>query len=435
MSRARRPLAYGAGNLGVQLLAQTFTNYATFYYVDRLGLNAALVGAVMIASGAALAILNPVIGHLSDRTRTRWGRRVPYIAAGTLPLAVVSAAIWAPPFHGHTALLWYFLVTVLVFDLLTITVVLNYGALFPEMFRTTRERAAVAPARQLFGIAGMILGVAGAPLLYGSIGWPAMGACFALLAAASLALSLHGSVERADVPHASFGFTAAVRYTLANRAFVTYAVGGLLLQLAMAIFQGGLPFYTEYALGLGDAANTAILGSLFAAAIPTLFVWGRLITRWGPRSAVLAATAVLAAALLPFLGASGLPAAMATGALVGVGAAGVMVLLEVLLADVIDDDTARTGARREGMYTGMNGFVVRWGTSLQAVLISGVLGASGYHAGAGHQPGSVDTGVRLLLGAVPIAVLLLAAASFLLYPLRDRTRAVSMAVEPVGEAG
>ncbi|MFB4279586.1 MFS transporter [Nonomuraea sp. MTCD27] len=410
-------IRYGSGNLAVNLLGQAFATYATFYYIDHLGVDPALIGLAMVIHGALNAVLNPLVGHLSDRTRSRWGRRLPYITIGMAPLAATFALIWIPLVEGSTARFWYFLVVVLVYDVLHVVVVLNYVALFPEMFVTIVERARAASWRQLFGIVGMIVGVAAAPLLYQAVGWAAMGIGFAVVALAFFALSLTGSRERAQAGREHFGFLTAVRYTLANRAFLAYVAGGFLLQVTFALLQAGVPFFTKYALGEPDTANTLILGAVFITAIPLVYVWSRVTTRVGPRKAVLIAIVVYGLALMPFLVVGSLPLAVATGAAVGAGIAGMMVLLEILLAEVIDEDERRTGLRREGMYMGMNGFVVRWSTSLQAVMLSVVLSASGYRAGAAEQPESVVTGVRLLLGGVPPAVLALAFLCFVLYPI------------------
>ncbi|GAA4076539.1 MFS transporter [Nonomuraea soli] len=416
-------IRYGSGNLAVNLLTQAFATFATFYYIDHLGVDPALIGLAMVVHGALNAVLNPLVGHLSDRTRSRWGRRVPYITVGMAPLAATFALIWVPLVDGSTARFWYFLVVVLVYDVLHVVVVLNYVALFPEMFVTIAERAKAASWRQLFGIIGMIVGVAAAPMLYPAIGWPAMGAAFAVVALVFFALSLTGSKERVQDAREHFGFMKAVRYTLTNRAFLAYVAGGFLLQVTFALLQAGIPFFTKYALGQPDSANTLILGAVFVTAIPLVYVWSRVTTRVGPRRAVLAAIVVYGLGLAPFLMVGSLPLAVATGVAVGAGIAGMMVLLEILLAEVIDDDERRTGLRREGMYMGMNGFIVRWSASLQAVLLAVVLSASGYRAGAAQQPESVVTGVRLLLGGVPLVVLALAFLCFVIYPIRLTGRA------------
>jgi GPH family glycoside/pentoside/hexuronide:cation symporter len=94
-----------------------------------------------------------------------------------------------------------------------------------------------------------------------------------------------------------------------------------------------------------------------------------------------------------------------------------MVLLELLLSEVIDEDERLTGERREGMYFGMNGFIVRWGVSLQAALLGWILEATGYSADLAVQPDSAVAGIRFLTSGFPILVLLVSLVFFYLYPL------------------
>src|SRR5690606_23617561 len=169
-SRART-VAYAASAFPANLLLQTFSAFVVYFYVDHLGVPAGWVAGAMIAHGILNAVLNPLVGAASDRRRTRWGRRVPWIGLGVVPLVVAFALVWMP-------------LVVAVYDVAYVVVVLNVSALFPEIFRTTAERARGNAPRQIFGLVGMILGTAGAPLLYGTLGWTWMAL---LLAVVSLA--------------------------------------------------------------------------------------------------------------------------------------------------------------------------------------------------------------------------------------------------------
>lgn len=409
-------VAYSSGNLAVNLMSQAFATYLVYYYVDVLGVRPAWISLAMVFHGVLNAVLNPLFGHLSDRTRTRFGRRIPYIGFGLIPLAAAFALLWTPPAAGNGAFL-YFLGTVMLYDALFVLVVLNYSALFPEMFQSVKDRAYVSSWRQMLGIVGMIVGVAIPPLLYSQIGWGAMGAVFAGVSAGFLALSLWGSRENPNAPRTTYRLTAAVGHTLGNRAFVLYVTGSFLVQFTFALLPAGIPFYTKYVLGQEESFNTLLLGAIFLTAIPCVFLWGRMTTRYGARRGILTATLCYAAALLPFGWITQAGGAIATAACVGLGLAGLLVLLDVMLSEVIDEDERRTGARREGMYFGMNGFIVRWGVSLQAACMGLILEASGYDAALNEQPASAAIGIRWMLSGIPAAVLLLALLFFYFYRL------------------
>src|SRR5690606_36181084 len=104
------------------------------------------------------AVNGPLAGALSDRTRTRWGRRIPYIALGSLPLALFFALVWLAPFRGDDPRLFaYFLGVIFLFDTLFTLVSLNLVALFPEMYPSLAERAEVSGYRQVFALVGLVL--------------------------------------------------------------------------------------------------------------------------------------------------------------------------------------------------------------------------------------------------------------------------------------
>ena len=415
----RHILAYCSGNFPVNLLAQMFATYAVFYYVDHLGVRPALISIAMVFHGIVCAVMNPIFGHLSDRTSSRWGRRKPYILAGIVPAALLFTLIWTPFVQGE-ALFWYFLITVMLYDMVSVMLILNWTALFPEMFTSLRDRATASSWRQLFGIIGMIVGVAIPPLLYTQMGWESMGVLFGVIVAVFFFISWLGSKEKQDVKVVTFSVGQAIRHTATNKAFVRYVLGSFCVQFCFALLPAAIPFFTKYVLHEADTMNTVMLGSIFVVAMVLIYPWSRGIARFGTRSIAISTTILLIAALLPFMWVGSVVGAIATAAGFGAVLAGVMVLLDVMLAEVIDEDERRTGERREGMYYGMNGFIVRWGVSLQAVVMGFVLERSGYRAASAVQPDSVAAGIRWMLSGIPILALLIGLIFFYAYPLRHR---------------
>ncbi|WP_223692380.1 MFS transporter [Leifsonia poae] len=421
-------LGFGAAAFPIQLMAQTFSAFVVFFYADQLKVPAEWVAGAMVAHGILNALLNPLVGAVSDRRWTRWGRRVPWIALGIGPMIVAFVLIWMPPAGLDAAgLLVWFLVIVAVYDVTVVVVVLNVSALFPEIFRSTRERARGNTPRQLFGLVGMILGTAGAPLLYGTIGWAGMALALGVVCLGFFAWSLAGMVERpvdreaVRAREAALPWRAQLAYTFGNRAFVTYVLGSLFVQSSTSIIIASVPFYVRYSLNEPQTASTPILAAIFLAAVPAIVGWSWVVRRSSPRTALLWAVAVYAVASLAYLFPAGMLGAVLVGLGVGVGVGGVLQLLEVALAQVIDDDEKRTGLRREGIYFGANGFVVRGSVIVQAVAVAWVLTASGYDPAAGdHQAAAVDGGVRLLMGVLPAVAAALGWICFWAYPLRSQ---------------
>ncbi|WP_311258423.1 MFS transporter [Microbacterium sp. WCS2018Hpa-9] len=417
-------IAFGASGFPTQLMAQTFSAFVVYFYVTHLGVAPGWVAAAMIAHGILNAVLNPVVGALSDRIRTPWGRRIPWIGLGIVPLVVAFALVWMPPELPTAGLIVWFLIVVAVYDVAFVVVVLNISALFPEIFRTTDERARGNVPRQIFAILGIVLGTAGAPALYGSIGWPGMAIVLSTVCLVLLVWSFFGGMIERPVAEAAsepMRWRDQLKYTFANRAFVPYVLGSLLIQTSIAVILAALPFYVRYSLGAAEGEASLLLGAIFVTAIPSIVLWSAVVRRTSPRTALLWSVAVFGIAVLGYLVPSTVLSAALVGVAVGVGVGGLLQLLEVVLAQIIDDDATRTGHRREGVYFGVNGFVVRGSVVLQAVVAAAVLTASGFDASLGDaQPEAVDGGIRVMVAVVPLVFAALAWLCFWAYPIRTR---------------
>ncbi|MGE5579501.1 MAG: MFS transporter [Bacillota bacterium] len=419
-----KDFAYSLGNFASAVLGQTVTAFAFFYYVDVLKVPAERISAIMVLYGVWNAINDPLFGHISDRTKTKWGRRIPYILFLTLPLCVAFALLWAPPFAAGNsqALSVYYLIVIFLFDGLFTIVVLNWTALFPEMYPRLEDRSRVSALRQVLGILGLIVGVALPPFLHPLIGWKAMGAVFAVLSLLTMYACLYGAKEKPEFSaEPGLGLWEALKATYINKSYVTYLIPALLVQYTFVGLQSAIPFYAKYVLGVQGLKESLLLGTLFVMAIPFSLVWAKIINRIGPKKAMAHSMALFGACLVFFFIAQNFIQAVATCFALSFGLAGILVLLDILIADVTDEDEIKTGVRREGMYFGVNGFMIRLGISINAAIMGPVMVRTGYDAGLAVQPASALTGFRLLMSVIPMAALGLALIVFRYYPLDGET--------------
>lgn len=417
-----RKLVYSLGSLGAALPGQVITTYLFFFYVDVLKAPAARIGQMMAIWSIWNAINDPLLGYLSDRTRTRWGRRIPYIALGWLPLGLTFYLLWAPPPAMResvaTSLVWYFLFTICAYDFFFTMTVLNWTALFPEMFPQLEERAAVSAMRQGWALVGLALGMALGSTVAELFGWDGMGLIFAVITGLALLASLWGARENPRFGETqALSLVPALRQTLGNVSFLTFAMVSFSVQLALAVIQAAIPFYTKYVLGLSPFGNTLVLASTFVVMAATLPVWVRRTNAVGPRRAMVEGVVLFLVALSGFWWARDLTSAMVAGGLVGIGVSAVVLLLDVLIADVIDEDHLHTGRRREGMYFGMHALILRLNGIAQAAILAFVLTRSGYSAELANQPESALIGLRLLVTGIPALILAVTLLFLWLYPL------------------
>ena len=215
-------------------------------------------------------------------------------------------------------------------------------------------------------------------------------------------------------------FGKALKETLKNKAFVIYVIAAFFLQFTFVFMQAAMPFYVKYVLKAGSLEQSLVLGTVFISALFFVLAWGKVSSNKGAKWTMLVCIFLFALSLIPYWFAQNYLAGLIIAALNGFGLAGLMILLDVMLADIIDLDQLKTGQRREGMYFGMNALIIRLGISIQGPLLGYILTKSGYVAEALEQSASALTGLKISLVVVPIVALVLSFVFYLLYPLNKK---------------
>ncbi|WP_038057750.1 MFS transporter [Thermus amyloliquefaciens] len=411
-----KPWRYAAGQLGLTLVSESFGTYLAFFYLERLGLSATFYALARTAYAFWDAVNDPLFGHLSDRTKTRLGRRRPWLLLGVpLFLLFYLLVFWVPDWARSPGVLpYYFAVAIVLYETMATVVWTNHGALFPEMFRGLSERAGAAALKRGAELFGLILGIALAPLVYAQVGFLGMALLFAGLALMAFLFFFPG-IQEDPKAESGLGLRESFRLVLTNRAFWVVALVGLLFEFGRMVIQTGMAFYAKHSLGLPEAATAFLFAAVFLVALPSVFLWGRLAGALGGKRAWRLAHLLMGlAALLLFLPQSLFPALL-VGALVGVGFAGVRVTGEVVMAKVIDLDAERTGTRREGAYYSLVGLLGRASGALVGLAFALLGPLFGYVSG--EEPGpNPGLAFRFLVAVIPGAAILLAYLLAALFP-------------------
>lgn len=417
-------IAWSLGSTGAAVSNEAVAMLGYFFYVDYLGMAPKLAGIAWVIFSVWNAINDPLLGQLSDRTRSRWGRRVPYILGGTLPLAAAFVLLWMPKMlHVPVQYLFlYYVAALCLFDGLYTLVVLNWTALYPEMYTSVRERAQVGVMRQILAIVGLFIAFVVPPMLYGmkpdGSGWVIMGVALGGVTALTLFISVLGSRERPEFEgDKPLGFWASLSATWRNRSFLTFGVANMAINFSYGLLAMVYPFFAKYVLRVQGFQQSVLLAAIFVVALIVMPVWGRILVANGPRRTLTIAACVFGLATIPFLFASDFISGMAASLLIGMGFSGLLLVPDVLLADIIDEDELKTGRRREGVYFGINGFFVRIAIAAQAGALALVQMTTGYDSRLAVQTAKAVTGLRILMSPVVIAALLLVALMLSAYPL------------------
>lgn len=431
-------ILYSGGALGSALSYLAFGTYIQFLYIDVLGLKASLVGIGWSLYGIWNAFNDPLAGYLSDNTKSRWGRRIPWIAGAFIPLGLFFYLLWVPPtpliIGGEVPLFIYFIGVVLVFDTLWTFAVMNWTALFPEMITDEKERATVSGLRQSFTVVGLLLGVALPPILVGEdwSGRGGMALTFGAVTSLTLGLSLLGSREQKHVQHEKQPpLLPALAATFRNLSFRWFLVANLHKEFIVSVVTATIPFWAKYVLNIQQATtlfgmdlsvelqNSLLLGSIFVMTLPGIPFWTFVAKRLGSRRGWQISQATFALSMLSIYTAGNFQQAIVGTSVIGLSLAGLLIYPDLLISDVIDEDETVIGARREGMYFGMNGFVIRFAFTMQGITTAIILSSSGYLAGEPVQSASAVFGIRAMMALIPIAASLVTIAALQMYPLHS----------------
>jgi sugar (glycoside-pentoside-hexuronide) transporter len=403
--------------------------FYVYYLTEYAGLRPALAGTVPLIGRFFDAVTDPLMGRLSDLTRLRAGRRRPYFLIGVFPFAASFALLWTgPPVESQLGMFAFYSAIYVLYSLCSTVLTVPYLALLPEIAPGYDERSSLNAWRAALAILGTLAAAVGFRPLAGALGGGSEGffAAACVLGAWMVWpwLALYGTVrERPDFQRpAHFGFVEGMRLLAGHRTYRW--VTGLYLsgRIAMDVTGMILVFYFQHWMGRpGDFEIMFFAFLLFA--IACLPIWLRLARTTDKRTVFVAGALWWAAIQVSLFAATPdwprwLPILMAVLAAAGYGIVDMMPWS--MLADVVDEDELRTGERREGVYSGVFGFLRKLGGAIGVWIAGLALDVAGFVPGA-EQGETVRQTIRILTVGVPPLFLLLAVAAAWRYPLgRER---------------
>lgn len=433
-------LAYGFGAVANGVKDNGFNYFLLLFYSQVVGLDARLVGIAIFVALLFDAVSDPVVGTWSDNTRSRWGRRHPFMYAAALPLAVSFFFLWNPPLDwSQTALFWYLLLLAVTIRTFMTFFEVPSSALTPELTQDYDQRSGLIALRYYFGwTGGNFLTV----LSFGAI-FPAfataaiadgrfnpqaytvfglVGASLILVSVLLCALGTH-----ARIPHlmpapprrqASLSrLVRETRETLGTRSFAALFVATIFGAIATGL-AASLAFYLNIFFWRFSSGQIALLTfGIFVSAILGGLIAPRIGRRFGKRRGAigLGLVAFLGAPLPIVLRLLGiLPSAaeapwvfwvVAAATVVDVGLIiAFQILATAMMADLVEQAELRTGRRSEGTFFAAVSFIRKAVTGIGVTAASLVLGAAGLAEGL--DPSQVPEAVSLRLGAVYVPAIL-----------------------------
>ena len=424
-------LFYGSADFSFAFVDSCLAVLFAIFMTDIVGI-APKMAALAIFIGKSWDYINdPLVGYLCDRTRSRWGRRRPYLLFGFIPFGIAFVMMWwIPPFTSQLAIAGYYALAYFFFDLMVTIVTMPYFALTPELTQDYDERTSLTSYRMAFSLLGGLvafvvpLAIIGETIPENANKALMMGAIFGVLTAVPILLTFLGTKEKQEYftiepPTLKESFTAARK----NRPFI-FAMGIFLFTwTAMSIIENQLFYFLEYRMGLESEAPI-VAGTVFISAIIVLPVWTFISRKTDKRKAYIYGMLFLSSVMISLIfipPTLGLGVIIILAALAGVGVSAVHVLTWAMIPDAVEVDELETGARHEGMFYALVTLFRKASVSIAIPLALLLLDNSGYVSNAPTQTNSAINTIRFLMGPLPSIFLLGGIIFAIFYPLsRER---------------
>ncbi|MGD9040544.1 MAG: MFS transporter [Desulfobacteraceae bacterium] len=435
-----KKLAYAAPAFALAVVGIPVYVYIPKFYTDVVGVHITVLGYLILAVRLFDAVTDPAIGFLSDRTRTRFGRRRPYLAGASILLAFAIYVLFNPPTASPTFETFWFGISIFSLFLFWTLAVVPYESLGPEISFDYNERTTLFGMRDGALIAGTLVAASSPALVTWAIGMPPGGegerekffwisVLYAPLIVAFCWWCVLSIGERTlqEVDEKQ-GLWQGFRHVARNRPFVI-----LLVSYTVSAFGNNLPatlilYYVEYVL----QSKLADLFLLIYFVTGVLFLPGWILVskRLGKKWTWIASMGVNTGAFVGvfFLGPGD---AWIYGILVfisGIGLGATLAIPSAMQADVIDYDELLSGERREGHYIGLWSITKKLAAALGVGIALPVLGRVGYTPNV-EQSEAVLLALRLLYALVPSVCNIVALIIALAYPIsRQRHEEIRLAI-------
>jgi len=417
----------------IAAMSMVFTPFSLYwmkYGTDVLLVAPGALGVIRFLASLWDAISDPLVGNLTDRTQTRWGRRRPWIVGGVVPLAVTYVLVWAPPpsLEGLGLVLWIG-VAYLLYETASTVVFVPYQALGFEISEGHHDRTRVFAWQKLIGALGSGGGLLILYLLLNASDKRAMALDLAILSgvciAAAMVYAARTVPERASYQgRGSTSITRAFSDVFRNPHARIFLAASTIEAFGMAIVPGLVMYVLDDVLG-DESVIYGILAIYMGFQFGLIPLWLRLSHVVGKKALWLSGMLISAlgfaitAGIEP--GSYGVMYASIVCLAVGLGIS--MVIAPSVTADIVDADELRTGERKEGSYAGVMNFIRKLGLSLAAVVAGFGLQLSGYDPAAEVQAQSVQTAIVWMAGGIPFVCYAIGAMLFARFGLTTQEHA------------
>ena len=455
-----KKIVWGSGEFGTASIGMMRSLFYVIFLTDTIGLDPQLASLGAVIGLIWDAFNDPLVGMLSDRVQTRWGRRRPFLLVFSIPFGISFYLLWAvPELDSQIALAAYVTFAFMLVDTFGTLLSVPYLSLIPELTKDYDERTSLAGFRTVFQLLGSLMVVIAAPMIFDRAvesgltqkqGFANAGAIFGFISIILFLIVFFFIKEDQSVePPKKTQFRETILHAWANIPFRYVATIFLLNWTMMDMIAILFPFYLLYWVADGDlllkahvfgmdlALETAFFGCLMLVCILAIPFWLKISRSRNKRDAYVLGMVVISVFLLAifFVQPGQINLLLILGAMAGFGVSSAYVLPDAMFPDIIEWDELRTGKRQEGIYYGARAFIRKLTTAVVIFLVLQLLSRSGYQNPPDsvvtfQQPESSLMMIRILISGVSTLMLLTSALLAWFNPMtREKTEKIRELLE------
>ena len=412
-----------AGDGSIALIQTIIGGGALTYYFTRVrGLDPAWAALVWIIFGIWNAVNDPLFGYLSDSTKNKLGRRIPYIRYGAPLIAIAYILSWLSWGGTQFEMFLQFLIFLFFYDILYTAVATSLYIMPYEMAVSNKARGSIFVWKIIFSVIATMLPLILIPIIQPGPGDDptfyqffhiSLGIIVGIVVFVSSYFyeEKHYQQEEAHVP-----FVESLKNTFKNRSFIVFEVISFTIIYISSALMFGLLFYFDEL----DIPMAPLFLAMFIGIFIGLFLFIGRTEKLGVKKAmqIMLGSLSIGCILILFFGRLLIPT-MLGFLFIGLGFSGGYYLVPMMNGDVIDKDEDMTGQRREGMYAGVNSFITKYAISLAQALFLWIIILFGYDnsLAQGQQSSYTETGIIIGWVLVPAILLLICLITMKWYPL------------------
>ncbi len=433
----KKAIAYSTGQIPCIISYQGFTFLTFTFYFAVVGLDIILISLGFLIFSIWNSFNDPILGYFSDRTHTKWGRRLPWVMVSFVPIAIIFCLLFTPPItigiNDQISNFIYFICIIIAFELFFTMYDINLIAIFPEVFETMEARTKANNIRQTFAIIGLIIAFLLPTLFIPDLTdrkylpeFQIFGIFIAIIIVVFGLLFIKFSpkekVEFQDEYKNAPNFVNTIKLCVKNKSFLRFIPAEIANWFVYGMLPTIVPLYGKFVLNIGEGQSiflALLLGITFiSAAIFINILWKPVVQKIGLRKSWLISMSIWIITLLPLLFIQDIMSGLFVFFILGIGLSGSLYIIDLIIADIIDEDEVKTGTRREASYYGVTIFFQRSAYIFVFFSISLIFTNVGWQV---YEPELVTSdvifGLRALMVIFPIIALIIAIIAIYTYPL------------------